>query len=282
MSQRGLFIRTVVVEAGAPGQKGQRYAGLRTAFQIEHKAGGAASRGRIELYNAGAPALAVLRQRTNTVQLKVGYDGDERLLFRGNPMRDGVELQVTGDGDRVIHVEASDGGRGTTNTHIVKSYARSVAMNALLDEILDSTGWSLGQIDLPPSATTGGPLVVYQRPDEILDRIGEILVGTDPRGFDWQITDNELHIIRRDGVRASSGVLISQREGNLIGSPTATRTGVKVRALIDATLRPLQGIQVQSDLVNGYFRVTDVTFSGDNWSNEFYMDITAKTIQRTP
>lgn len=281
MGQRGLFIRTVVVEAGAPGAKGQRYEGLRTSFSVEHRAGGAAGRGRIQLYNAGAPALAVLRQRTNTVQLKVGYDGDERLLFKGHPMRDGVELQVTGDGDRVIQVEASDGGLGVTNTHIVKSFSRSVAMNALLDEILSSTGWDRGQIDLPPSVFTAGPVALYHRPDEILDRIGEILVGTDPRGFDWQITDNELHIIKRGGVRQSAGVLISQREGNLIGSPTATRTGVRVRALIDATLRPLQGIQVQSDLVNGYFRVTEVTFSGDNWSNEFYMDITAKTIQRT-
>lgn len=280
MSQQGLFIRSVVVEAGPPGQKGQRYEGLRTSFHIEHKGGGAPSRGRIELYNAGEQALPYLRPRANRVLLKVGYDGDERLLFRGNPLRDGVELRSSGDGDRVITIEASDGGAGF-DQHIIRSYATSVWTGALLDEILSSTGWDQGQWDIPNVPMSTGPLQIYHRPDEILDRIGEVLLGTDPRGYDWQVTDNALHIIRRGGQRAGKAVLISQREGNLIGTPTATRKGCRVRALIDATLRPLHAIQVQSDLVNGFFTVTDVTFSGDNWSHEFYMDITAKNLLRT-
>jgi hypothetical protein len=277
-----LFLRSVAVEAGAPGTQGRRYEGLRIAFRASFNAG-YPGQATIQIWNPDPGALALFKPRTNEVTLKAGYGGEERILFRGNPMRDGVQLEIVGDGDRVLTVDATDGGRGFTDTLISKSYATRISWGEVIDELLHQTRWQRGQILLPiETLTTPGPLVLHDRPVEVMDRIAELVstsIAGEEQGADWFVRDGALYLIsRKKGTTNEPALLISAREGNLIGSPTATSRGCRLRALIDASMRPHRAISVQSELVNGVFKVSDVSFSGDNWANEFYMDITAKTL----
>lgn len=271
MANRGLFIRTVAVEAGAPGEQGSRYDDLRVAFRVSHRAGGSPSTAGIEITNLAESSVQVFKPRTNVIRLLVGYDGDERIIFQGNPRRDGVDFYASGSGDRVLTVEASDGGRGFTGAVVRRQYSTSVAWSQVLQDVLDETGWARGEIALP-EVSTPGPLVCYDKPEDLLDRISELVPG----GGEWFVRDNALHIIARGDSTKEVALLISQQQGNLIGAPTSTRKGCRVRALIDASFRPLMPFQVESDLLEGSFIATDVEMSGDSWGNDFYMTITGK------
>jgi len=271
-----LFDRVVTVTAGPPGGDGKLFDGLRISFDCNHSGGRHPSQGRLRIYNISPDSLGLFKPRRNLIRLNVGHAGAARQLFVGNPVRDGTRYTRAGTGDRILEVELSDGGAGYSDSFIAKTFSGDTPAASVLDTVLSVTGWTRGDIDdsLNFVSLPGSTTFVDKAPD-ILDRVASWVPG----GASWFVRDGALYIKRPTETTPERGLRISQDDGNLIGSPTPTRKGVKVTALIDATMRPAQRIEVQHDLVSGFFRVTDVRFYGDSgYSNDFYMDITARRL----
>lgn len=269
----GLFGRVVAVEIGPEGGPGVRLADLRCTFKVEHKAAKSSGKATVKLYNAAPTTVALLHLPLAAIRVLAGY-GIPQAIFQGNPIKDGVNLRVEGP-DRILEVDAADGGRAYTSTFLQIALATPTTFGQVLALILAQTLWSRGFID-PTIEAVPLPhgIVLFGSPAAMLDRLAAAAL---PLQADWFIRDNAVYIVGKGQPTPEVALLISSKQGNLVGSPVATKDGVKLKALIDATMRPGRTFVLESNSINGAFIAKDVTFTGDSgWDNDFYMEITAK------
>jgi hypothetical protein len=275
MSVAGLLGRSVVVEIGPEGGTGVRLADLRVGFRVEHKASKAANTARIRVWNPSPTSIGLLRAPLAAIRLLVGY-GQPRLIFQGPPVKGGIEVKTDGP-DRVLEVDAADGGRAYASTFLQLSFATGSTFGQVLTQVLAQTQWARGFVD-PAVETVSLPhgLVLTGRPAEALDRLA---AAVPPAGADWFVRDNAVYVVRRGQSTPEVAPLLSSTQGNLIGSPTVDKDGVKVTALIDATMRPGMAFVVASAAVSGTYIARDVTFEGDSgWDQAFYMKVSGKPL----
>lgn len=275
MSLLGLFGRQVWVEIGPEGGPGVRLADLRVSFKVEHKASKAVSTAEIAIFNPAPSSLALLHAPLAAIRLLAGYDAPQ-VLFQGPPVKDGVELQRQG-ADRILKVDAADGGRAYVGTAFNTSLTTPTTFGQVLALILAETLWARGYIDPAIEAISLPHGIVLQgRPSEILDRLAAAAL---PFGAEWFVRDNALYLVPRGQATPEVAPLVSSTVGNLIGSPTPTKKGCKVTALLDATMRPGRAFVVESLLVNGTFVAKDVTFTGDSgYERDFYMQLVGRAV----
>jgi hypothetical protein len=275
MSLLGLFGRQAWVEIGPEGGPGVRLADLRVSFRIEHKSGKAVNTGAISIYNPAPSSIALLHVPLAAIRLLAGYDAPQ-VIFQGPPVKDGVELLADGP-NKILKVDAADGGRAYIGTAFNLSLTTPSTFGQVLALVLAETLWARGYIDPAIEAVSLPHGIVLQgRPSEILDRLA---AAAPPLGADWFVRDNALYVLPRGQATPEVAPLISSTVGNLIGSPTQTKHGCKVTALLDATMRPGRAFVVESLLVNGTFVAKDVTFIGDSgYDRDFYMQIVGRPL----
>jgi len=276
MSLSGLFGRLVVVEIGPERGPGTRLSSdMRVGFKVEHKASKTVSTATIRIFNVSPTTVGLLNAPLSVIRLLVGYAPVAKVIFQGPPVKDGIDIIVEGP-DRVLQVDAADGGRAYSDTFFQLSYTTPTTFGQVLATILAQTQWVRGQITVPESTTLPFGLALIGRPAEVMDRLA---AAVPPFGADWFIRDNALYVVPRGSATSEVAPLLSSIQGNLIGAPQATKTGIKVKALIDATMRPGRAIVVQSSGVNGTYICKEVTFLGDSgFESPFYMQITAKPV----
>lgn len=276
MTALGLLGRSVWVEIGPENGVGFRLADLRVSFKVEFKAAKSGGTATIRIYNPAPTSIALLRAPLSTIRLLAGYGGVPRVLFAGTPVKGGIVYRVEAP-DRVLEVDAHDGGRSYVDSFLRISIVTPTTFGAVLALILAETQWVRGAIDLSiESVSLPHGIVLTGRPAEVMDRLA---AAVQPLGADWYVRDGALYVVRRGAATAEVAPLLSSTQGNLIGWPTATKTGVRLRALVDASMRPGRSFIVQSLGVNGTYVATDVTFTGDSgYEQNYYMDIDAKPI----
>jgi hypothetical protein len=269
----GLFGRQVWIEIGPEAGAGVRHTGLRVGFKVEHKASKAVNTAEIRIFNPAPTTISALAVPGTVLRLLVGYDVP-MVIFQGPPVKDGIELKKEG-ADRILKVDAADGGRAYVGTRFNTSLTTPTTFGQVLALVLAETLWFRGYIDPTIEAISLPHGIVLQgRPAEIMDRLAAAAL---PLGADWFVRDGALYVVARGTSTPEVAPLISSTTGNLIGSPTQTKKGCKVTALIDATMRPGRAFVVESLLVNGEFVARDVVFTGDSgYDREFYMAITGR------
>jgi hypothetical protein len=188
------------------------------------------------------------------------------LVFQGNPIAGGVKLDKRGP-DRVLVVDAQDGGREYSTSHVSTSYATATTSGQVFTALAQALGLPLGTVDAVVSDISfpsGIALVGPVRSQ--LDRVAAM------SGARWQIRDGALYVWAEGGTTGEEAVVFSASAGNLIGSPSITDDGVEVTALLAPSLRPGKPFRVESEDVNGDFVATEVEFRGDSgWATEFYV-----------
>lgn len=276
MSLAGLFGRDTAVEIGPEGGPGLRIGDLRVSFRVEHKAGRQPSKATIRIYNPSQASIDLLRAPLAAIRLLVGYTPAPRVVFQGPPVKGGIDLKKEGP-DRILKVDAADGGRAFVSTFLQVSFATPTTFAQVLATVIAQTQWSRGLIDSAIEAVSlPHGIVLIGRPAEVMDRLA---AASTPFGADWFVRDNALYVVRRGQSTPEVAPLLSSTQGNLIGSPTSTKSGVKVRALIDATMRPGRTFVVQSGAVNGTYIAKDVVFEGDSgYDTPYYMTIEGKPV----
>ncbi len=100
------------------------------------------------------------------------------------------------------------------------------------------------------------------------DALNELFTGEDAV---WSIQDGAFHLVATGQLAPGNVPVISAQTG-MIGSPERTDKGIKVTTKLDAMIRPGGGIQVNSRLMSGLYRVTKVAHEGEKlgptWQTE--------------
>lgn len=259
-----LFGRQVVLQMGPPGGAGKRFEGFRIAFDIKMSTSSSPNEGKITAWNLAASSIALAQPSDAVIELYAGY-GVPRLLFRGNPVADGVKLSRRGGVDTVLEIAAKDGGKVYKEARVSATFATSTTGQQAIDEILRQMGCPVGTVRVPEGLRFNKGVTFNGLAREVLDRLA------DSTGSEWYFRDGALQFIGRGEDTGEEAVVFSAAAGNLVGSPSPKDGGIEVTGLLAPTLRPGKPFVVESADYNGVYTATDVSFKGDSgYDRPFY------------
>lgn len=269
-----LFGRQVIVRLGPAGGQGRELTGLRVGFTVKLSATSSVNSATITIYNPAPDTISAIQDPTAVVELLAGYSV-ARLRFRGNPTPGGVSIARQGP-DRILKIEAQEAGYAWRSARVALSYTAAVDLETVYADVSTQLGLPAAVVQVPAGISFAPGLVLSGLASDILARLAAM------SGSQTFTRDGAICFIPIDGDTGDVAPVFSAASGNLIGSPTPTAVsgstssnGVKVRALLDADLRPGQKFQVQSESYNGTYVATDVQMSGDSgWATDFYLDAT--------
>lgn len=267
MSER-LYGRQVIAEIGVPGQNFRRWEGLRISARVRLGLESSPNSAEIDIYNLTRDSISRAQEKGAAIRLFAGYS-TPRLIFAGPINRGGAVMTKQGP-DRILSIEAKDGGIAYQAARINKTFDRGMSLQNVFDALAEETGLPLGAVEIPDGAQLTQGVTLTGRVSDALDRLATMTSA------EWSIQQGELQFLPRGQTTPDQAVLVSSAPGsrNLIGSPAPGNDGLEVRALLDGRLKPGRRIKLKSDQFEGVYRIRQVEHALDSgWDQPFYSDL---------
>lgn len=259
--------RQIIVELGVPGELARRFTDLRISGKVERSSASGPNVASVTLINPGRDTIALAQQQGAVVRVLAGYDVP-RLLFVGDVNKGGATVEQQGP-DRVLTLEAQDGGRALREARVERSFSGEVSAEQVLGVVADAMGLPLGAVNLPDTLRWPRGLSLSGAARDVLNEVTESL------GVRWSVQDGALQVLADSEDTGELAVRVAAETGNLIGSPKPLDNGLEVTALLDGRIRPGRRFVVASREFNGVYRAREVTHSFDSgWDNSFYTIVT--------
>lgn len=265
-----LYLREVVLdiipEQGTP----RRLKDMKIQFKCAKTNTSSPNKAEISIYNLAQATRSLLEAKNTKVNLSFGYLGLNPNGFLNSSST--VDLVFVGDvtdltqniqpPDVITKIQCGDGDNRSRNARHNKGYPP----NAKLDKILKDLGTSLG---LAKSVFKDVPDITIANGFTSIGLVRDNLdVLTKSYGLEWSIQDDALQVIPEGAPTADKVILISSDSG-LVGSPKKTKNGIEFESLIQPSLKPGRQVQIKSNLINGVFKLRNVTHEGDSTSGSF-------------
>jgi hypothetical protein len=264
-----LFSRQAILQLGVEGETGKSFRDLRIDFRVKMSRSSTPNTATIRAWNVNAGTVALLQEPRAVARLLVGYDTPQ-LIFEGNPVKNGVTLERQGP-DRVLTIEAADGGRAYQEARVSISFATETTLRQVYDEVASQLGLPAGTIRISEDVIFSQGLTLSGPARDVMDRIARSTAS------DVFVRDGVLHLVGTNEDTGEEAVVFSSRTGNLIGAPSRKDSTVEVVALIAPAIRPGRKFVVESADINGTFVASDVEFEGDSgWAQPFYVKVSGK------
>ncbi|MEJ8308611.1 phage protein [Agrobacterium larrymoorei] len=257
---------------------------IKISFQITKGISSAANTADITLWNLAESTRNSIGKEFDTITLEAGYipqgeDGNVGIIFKG-AVRD-VEHRREGPNIQTI-ISCGDGDNALRRATISKSFPAGTPVKDVVDEIakqMEKEGVARGEFKYPDdieSKKFKRPYAACGSCARELDTIGR---GND---FYWSLQNETLEIIPGNGY--VGGVVLINPQTGMIGTPAITDNGVRVSALLNPEVRPNRRVQLKSQTLemnadDGIYRVSTVTYSGDNHNGDFKIDITGESVK---
>jgi hypothetical protein len=257
---------------------------IKIEFSISKSVSSTANTAEIKLYNLAESTRNGMGKEFDAVTLEAGYlppgeGGNVGIIFKG-AVRD-VEHKREGP-NIITTISCGDGDKALRRATISKSYPAGTKVTDVIEDIsaeFEAKGLSRGEFKYPDDLkgkTFKRPYAACGSCVREMDVIGR------GNNFYWSSQNETIEIIPGDGF-VGSVALISPETG-MIGTPAITDNGVKVAAMLNPEIRPNRRVQIKSQTLemnatDGMYRVSDVTYSGDNMTGEFKVDITGEAIK---
>ena len=261
---------------------------LRVNFEITKSILSFPNLCRLNIYNPNADTLAALQKKYTKIIINAGYQGDIRLLFKGEVRN---VFQNRSGVDRIITVYAGDGERDWQNATFNKTFTENVSISSAIQEVLKSfEEVTVGVVNgLPQVADKLRGQTLSGSSKDILDNFA------DEYGFTWSIQDGEVVITPVESpLEGTEAVLINAATG-MIGSPTLTEIGADVTTLLNPRLLPNKAFKIESIVADiqlgnlffrevskttaeGTYKIQEVTFKGDSREGEWVSSVKGRRI----
>lgn len=261
---------------------------LRLNFEITKSILSFPNIARITLYNANEDTLSALQERYSRIVLNAGYEGDVRLLFKGDIRN--VFQSKTG-ADRLTTIYSGDGEQSWQNATFNKTLSENLSVSSAIEEVLKTfSDVNIGTLQgLPDVKDKLRGQVLSGSSKDIMDNFAE------EYGFSWSIQDGEIVITPdEEPLQGDEAILVNVATG-MIGSPTVTEIGVDVTTLLNPRMLPNRAFKVESvnaDVAignlffrnvkrtngEGVFKIQEVTFRGDSREGEWLSSVKGRII----
>lgn len=215
------------------------------------------------------------------IKLEVGY-GDQPVkeLFLGEVK--GVEDVFVG-ATRSTKLECGDGYTHLKEQRTARSYRKGTTISRILDDMTVDLGLPKGTF-IPPEGEIGNSRSYNGITKEIMTTIAKDI------GYNFSVQDNRVNMVPFQYSGGPTVKVINPTSG-MIGSPTpidtgsgqlekskGSKRGVRVKCLIDASVRPDSIIIIESRKYNGTFKVNKVSFNGELEGTNWEMDIECEPV----
>lgn len=219
--------------------------------------------GVVRMFNLSDSTENQIREKGKRVRVFAGYNGKPILIH------DGEITRVDRDPDeeslnRITSVSLAGKLIQISQSIFNKSYSGQVAVKQIVQDAIPTFGLDYADIEQIPDNEF---LNDYSFTGKTSDLLDEIL---DPIKIQWFENDNFIRFSAREKTPETreSVVLLNSNTG-LIGSASITEKGAKFTSRLNGRITLNSQIKIESNLVNGVYKVIQTLNSGDNRSGKF-------------
>ncbi len=245
-----------------------------TYIQIEimKNLSGKPNEGIVRMFNLSYSTENKIIETGKRIRVFAGHDGNPMLIHDGDIRR------VDRDPDenslnRITSVSIGGNVIKLSQSIFNKSYSGQVAVKQIVKDAIPTLDLEYADIDQIPDNEF---LNDYSFTGKTSDLLDEIL---DPIQIQWFENDNFIKFSARE--KALESVVLLTPKTGLIGSPSITDKGSKFTSVLNGRLSLNSQVKIESELVNGVYKINQVLHTGDNRDGKFVTEGLGATIEQS-
>jgi len=255
---------------------------IKIGFDVSKSISSTANSATIRLWNLQESTRNALGKELDDITLEAGYmppEGGDNVgvIFQGQ-IRD---VEHTRDGPDIVTIlSTGEGDKAFRRATISKTYPAGTKVEKVVEDIyaeMEKEGVKRGEWKFPETVEP------FKRPYSMCGGCKrEMDTLSRGKGFYWSVQNGAMELIPSDGF-VGGLVLITPQTG-MINVPTITDNGVKVSCLLNPEIRPGRRVRIESQVLEmnaegGEYRVSEVTYSGDNRDGDFVAALCGESIK---
>jgi len=268
-------IQTLQIQ-GANGGDSTGAGGLDLKFSVKRNLKPQPNTCDLTVFNLNAAHRSQIEQlKTAKVQVEAGYENGTSVIFNGD-LRTSLSVW---DGPTVsTALSSGDGEKAIRTARISVSVKKGSKTADVLRAIAAALGVGQGNLNAAVSKLTSAGFAN-------LFTVGTVLTGSASRemtnvcrssGLTWSIQNGALQLLPLRQFLDGTAIMLTPKTG-MVGSPTVDNDGLmSVKMLMMPDVIPGRKIVIQSDRLQGQYRIEEVTTTGDTAGTDWYHDVKGK------
>ena len=253
---------------------------LRVQFRVVKTTKKEPNKADITIHNLKEDNRVQLQEKVQEVILEAGYIENTSVIFKGQ-LSHGEN--VYNGNTWITSLQSADGEKQMQRSRINLSLKGNVSPGDALKKLADAMGLKPGNLKEAISKGSlrdgfkgfSNGLVMSGKTEQQMHKLARTM------GLTFSIQDGQLMLVGKRQFLGDQAILLSPTTG-MIGSPQAGEDGyITVRSYLQPLLQPFYRVKVESDVVDGFFRIEKSTFVGDSWgadSGSWYVDLECKPL----
>lgn len=236
--------------------------------------------GKIEIYNLSSDTRKLISESDGIVTISAGYIKNNGLIEIGQG--DITKTLINKDKTEVVtEVYIAEGIKKIKHNPVAISYARNATLGEILSSLSSQTGFSFKQIDTDSAISAQSGYADIGSLDAVLDNLAL------KYDFAWSVQNGVITIKGNKSVSRSETLVLSPESGLILNPESVKKISRKLKkikedesiftnritALLQPQLEVHDIIEVQSETLNGRFRINKIIHSGDTRGNEWYSNL---------
>jgi len=264
-----LYNKKIVVIIGQNDSTAIKIIDLLIKFNIDKQLSGKPSEGTVEIFNLNRDNENQIKQKGERIRLLAGYDGRLDLIYDGDIRR--IDVERVGN-DRAVRVRIGGNYIRLTSAIFNESYSGAVDVKTIVSDAIPSFGLEVSGLDVIPDSRMND-FSFTGRTSDLLDKLLK------PLEIQW-FEDDGFIKFSKIGVVESERVYLLKYDSGLISAGLVEPAlegsekfnGIKFKAFLNGRIKLNNKIKIQSELVNGIFKVIAISYSGDNREGGFFIE----------
>lgn len=271
-----LFRRNVRVSFGRSGQEGKSVEGLFVQFEVDKTTETNPNRAKIIIHNLNEDSRSQLQENKDfVIRLEAGYDGVYEDLFIGNDPRITHERQGR---ERITTIEIGDGQTQFKESRVNVTLGPGTTTKQAIEAVATEMKLGIGVVKgLVTDVFQNGITLSGAARDKLTNLVTKV------PGLEWNIQDEKINILPQDQPSQLSGIVLNYKTG-LLNEPVKKSkkkkegvqdveatglTPIEFQSLMRPSIKPGVAVKIESNQINGFFKVRRAKFEGDSRKGPF-------------